>query len=160
MSSFSLSKKLSVKGVVGNVKKMVVEGEIADGQKIARFLGSAHSVLTGTGDNGDWVAFKGNFGATNLITGEKLRSGKCFLPDVASDVLHAMVTEADSPVEFAFDIAIKKDASSATGYVYSAVPLLQPKQDDPLSRMMEALPPVADTMAIEAKQETKKIKEG
>lgn len=148
--SYSLSKKLSVKGVVGNVKKLVADGEIADGQKIARFVGSTHSVLTGTGDNGDWVAFKGNFAGTNLLTGENFRSGKCFLPDVAGDILHGLVAESESAVEFAFDISIKKDESSATGYIYNAVPLIQPAQDDPMERMMAALPPVAETMAIEA----------
>lgn len=138
MSKQKLTKKLSVKSVVGNIKLMVRDGAIKDGDQIMRVYGTASALATGTSDFGDWVGFKGNFKAINLITSEAFASGKLFLPDVAGDLLEGAVSGSDGAVEFGFDIAIEYDDQSATGYIYTATPILEPAEDEALSRIEAA----------------------
>ena len=144
----ALVKKLSVKSVVGDVKKMVAAGDIKKSTPVMRAYGKATGIQTGTSDNGDWVAFKGEFKGINLLTGEEYGSGKLFMPDVASDLLEGMlVGEEVNGVEFGFDLLVKPDASSATGYVYEAEPLIKPAQDDTLSRLAADLPALPKALA-------------
>ncbi len=131
----NLLKKISVKGVIGNIKKMVASGDVACGTAIMRVIGIANGTKEGVSDNGDWVALKGQFKATNLLTGEQFGSGVCFMPDVATDMVSGMLTEDVKSVEFGFDLIVKHDESSATGYTYVAKPLVEAGQDDPLARL-------------------------
>jgi len=130
-----LSKKISVKSIVGNVKVMVRDGEIKDGQNVMRAYGTASTVIGGDSDYGPWIAFKGNFKAENLLTGEVVASGKLFLPEVGSDLLEGAVNGCDGQVEFAFDIGVKYDDDSATGYIYTATPLLEAAEDEAMNRI-------------------------
>lgn len=146
----ALVKKLSMKIIVGNVKVLIREKEILDGQNIVRIYGVASAIQTGESDNGPWVAFKGQFKATNLLTGEVSASGKCFMPDVAGDLIEGAVANGGN-VEFAFDIGIKFDDDSATGYVYTATPLMKAATDDAMNRLESNLPKLEKLEAPKSK---------
>lgn len=136
----ALIKKLSVKTVVGNVKKMVASEAITKPTAVMRMFGVATRTQTGEGDNGPYVAFIGQFKAINLLDGTEYTSGKAFLPDVASDLLEgALASEGANGAEFAFDILVVPDESSAPGYVYQAESLIKPSEDDTLARLEKAV---------------------
>lgn len=136
----ALIKKISVKTVVGNVKKMVANEEIKEKTAVMRVFGVASKVVTGTSDNGDWVAFIGQFKAINTVSGEEFASGKLFLPGVASDLLEGAVNSDEAnAVEFGFDILVEPNDASATGYIYQAESLIAPSEDDTLARMEKAI---------------------
>lgn len=129
-----LIKKISVKTVCGDLKVLLRQGKLKDNMLLMRVMGIATGTATGTGDYGSWVAFKGSFEATNMINGIVRQSGRCLLPDVASELLEAAVVQSGvTGVEFAFDITLHFDNTSATGYVFGATPLLTPSANDPLA---------------------------
>ena len=143
----NIIKKISTKVVAGNVKKLVIDGILAEngGQmNVMRVMGNATAYKTGTSDNGDWTALRGQFKAIALCgddEGKEYVSSVCFLPDVAMDmVLAQLMQEGVNGVEFAYDIHIVADEDSATGYVYGCNPLLAPSEDDPLQRLAAQLP--------------------
>ena len=154
----NLIKKMSCKTVCGDVKKLARE-QLVDGVKtvaIMRVIGVAQGMVTGTGDNGDWVSFKGGFEGTNLIDGAVYKSGKLFLPEVAEDlVVAALNTEGNEAVNLAFDISILEDAASATGYVYTATPLMEVEENDPIEQLKKTmqLPPLPTTPKLAAPKE-------
>lgn len=145
----NLIKKISIKTVIGNVQQGIMRQEIKPGN-LMRIVGVASGVKTGVSDYGDWLALTGQFKATNLLTNEQYTSGKAFLPDEASDLIAGAVRGEDSQaVEFAFDIGVKLDESSATGYVYTVTPLMEMGGDDPLARIESSL------KALDAPKDTK-----
>lgn len=160
----ALIKKLSVKTVVGNVKKMVASDEIKEPTAIMRIFGVATRAQVGEGDNGPWVAFIGQFKAINLLDGTEYTSGKAFLPDVASDLLEgALAGDGAQGAEFGFDVLVVPDESSATGYIYQAESLIKPTEDDTLSRLEKTVTPPAaledkgkETPAADTKADAKK----
>lgn len=142
-------KKLSVKGVCGDVKKFVRDNLSDDKPSVTcmRVVGIAHGVATGTTDNGDWTAFKGGFEATNIITGETFAAGRLFLPEVAESLVLAALSGDDvDSVNLAFDIGVKINEASVTGYEYFAKPLIKPAENDPLTQLKDSL----DLPALEA----------
>ena len=151
----AIIKKISVRAVYGDKSKIRTAAEAAKGKPVhvMRAIGIARDFDTGEGDNGPWVKFKGSFEATNPDTGESYRSGRLFLPDVASDLLEAELMDEDtSNVELAFDIHAVADSTSAVGYVYTATPLVELAENDPILALAKSLP---DLPAIEKpKKET------
>lgn len=138
----TMIKKLSVKAVCGDVKKFVRDNLSDETPSVAcmRVVGIAHGMQTGSTDNGDWTAFKGGFEATNLISGETFAAGKLFLPEVAEDlVLTALSGDDVESVNLAFDIGVKINESSVTGYEYFATPLIKPSENDPLAQLKASL---------------------
>jgi len=163
----TLVKKLSVATVVG--KPSVVRA-LPDGA-IFRAFGIMRGIQRGVKIDQDaagnpvsrpWVAFIGSFQGTNLSTGEIFASAKMFLPEVASNLVEqAFISaqEGDNPVEsmkFAFDIKKVSDETSATGYVYSAVSLIETKESDPLNEMAAGLPPAQMIAQLPAPAEPEK----
>lgn len=56
-------------------------------------------------------------------------------------------------LDFAYDITVTVDMSTAVGYTYSATPLMEPTEDDPVQRIMSSLPklPAPATARLENK---------
>jgi hypothetical protein len=134
----TLKKKVSVKLVCGDMKKNVKEWGLKSGESkdVMQVLGTVNGLQTGTSDYGDWVAFKGSFKATNLATNEQFRSGKCLLPEVASDLVVAgFNVEGVDSLNMAFIVGVQADEESATGYTYYATPLLEEDASDPLAAL-------------------------
>ena len=143
-SGVQLPAKLSAKAVCGNIKKTVVEalkaGKLENGDtvKLFRIMGIARSVITGTGDNGDWVAFKGDFQAIRSTDGQVFRSGKCFLPASASDLIEGAAPAKDNEISFAFEIGIEVDETANTLYVYTVNSPKPPEENDALKLLAES----------------------
>ncbi len=150
--SVELLSKISVKTVYGsiNVKKLHEEGA----KSIVRVIGLANGVQTGESAYGTWTAFKGNFKAINLETGETFSSAKVFIPAIAQNLIEGALSNASNDaVEFAFDIGIKpaKDSKGADSYEYTVKPLIEASDNDPLAALEKRL----SAPALEDKTETK-----
>lgn len=132
----AIQKKLSMKTVFGTVKDIRSAAESFGGKPkpIVRVMGVANKTRAGEGDNGPWVAFLGQFEFINLITGESFVGGKAFLPNPVSDMVEAQLEDNDR-VQFAFDITVKEDESSAVGYEYGAQTVLSVQENDPLAML-------------------------
>ncbi len=139
----ALIKKISVKTVAGNIKKMIAAQPEGEEKPIPfmRVYGVATSVETGESDYGAWKAFIGQFKAINLLDGTEYNSGKLFLPNVAGDLLDGSLGASEiNNVEFGFDLIAVPDSESTVGYVYEAEPLIEPAKDDTFSRLERNLP--------------------
>ena len=156
-----IAKKLSMKGLVGNVAahipmkeiteekggKTITKEVVANGQSVmlASIIGIARGLRTGESTYGPWTALTGEFVAVPLVgdkTGEQYRTGQLFLPDVALNLVTPFIEGAgNSGVEFAFNVGITADENSNTGYEYTAEFLTEPEKNDPLSALVaKALP--------------------
>ena len=127
--------KLSTKNILHNKRPNVPEkdGEV---NYLYDVVGVAGSVKAGQGDYGPWNKFIGSFQSTNHETGEVLRSGACFLPAVAENlVLGALSNVETTSVQFAFKIGVVKDDKAARGYIFVAEPILPPAENDPLEQL-------------------------
>jgi len=81
------------------------------------------------------VAFRGSFEGHNLITGEIFNAPKAYLPGAAEGTTKAAcdtLGEGEA-VEFGVQIAVKKDKTSAVGYVFGVAVPKQPEAQDSLS---------------------------
>lgn len=137
-----LISKISVRDVFGG-KGQILDLVMKDKDQshaLMRVVGIASGISTGEGDNGPWTGLKGQFRATNLVTGEEFSSGKCFLPNIAQDmIVGALMAETSNAVEFAFDVSAIFDETAATSYVYSAESLIPPTENDPLAMLYKGL---------------------
>ena len=157
----SIINKISVRSVYGDKKKIRKAAEAAKGEPVTvmRVVGIARGFETGEGDNGPWVKFKGNFQGTAVDTGELFKSGKLFLPGVASDLLEAeLMNDEVTNVELAFDIHAVEDDTSAVGYVYTVTPLIEVGENDPIMALVSSLPELPK-IAAPKKKTTKETAE-
>lgn len=110
-----------------------------------RVFGIAEKTSRGETTFGAFTCFHGSFKAAVIDkeTGEvkTYRSGKCFLPDIAGNLLSAAVDANEGGVEFAFDIGVKP-AENPMGYEYTVVPVIETRGDDPLEKLSASLPPL------------------
>lgn len=129
-------KKISMKTICGkvSVKNLPDEGD----KPLMRVIGQAKGIKTGTSDYGDWAALTGIFEATNIETGEVYRSGVCFMPEIAQDmVIPALMQDSATAVDFAFEIGAEASEDSSVGYVYTIKPLIEAAESDPLRALSE-----------------------
>jgi hypothetical protein len=172
----ALKKKITVKDVIGKVipalKKAGIteatddEGSITgvifpDNTPILRIIGQVTGFTSGESDYGPWVKFRGDFQGTNLLTGEVCRSRAWHVPDLIGDDIVAALKEADNTaVEVAGDITVSP-MTSAQGYSYEVMPLVDVARDDPLERlkvlvdekwpMAKLAPPEPEPVAVKQK---------
>ncbi len=137
-----LISKISMRDVVGG-KSVILETIMKDktiSHPVARVIGIASGLKTGEGDNGPWTGLTGQFKATNLLTGEVYQSGKCFMPDVAQDmIVGALMAGNTASVSFGFDVSVEYDEKSATSYVYTAASLMDSGPTDPISMLEQSI---------------------
>lgn len=132
-------KKLSMKVLLGGRPK-IPENDTP--VYLAKVIGIASGIQSGESNYGTWRALVGQFIAEaysveNPGSVVRFRTGKAFLPDVALDLIAPAVMNAGKgeQIQFAFDIGVQKDDSSATGYVYVAKSLIEPEENDPLEML-------------------------
>lgn len=133
----SLKKKISVKTVYGKPDPRTIpeNGSIP----VMRVMGQVTGLRTGQGDFGPWVAFKGEFIAVNLGTGESFKGSQLFLPEVASDLIENAVINAEgSNVNVAFDIEAIRGRTS-DDFEYTAKPHMEVEESDPLLMLVKAM---------------------
>lgn len=155
-----LVKKMSAATMDAIPKKYKTTMEHGDQVAIFDVMGIAEGVETGSSSMGEWVAFEGTFGAT-LPNGEKYRSKKLFLPDVASGLLQDAVDSAEGgKVEFAFRVGIRRvvkvnaqGEETGAGYEYTCEPLIEADEaDDPLAALSSKLAKVPALTATVSKE--------
>jgi hypothetical protein len=143
-------KKLSIKTILGRKPKAPAEGKI---DWLCQIIGVATGVKTGNSNFGDWTALMGSFQGLNMETGDISRSGQCFLPDVALNLITAALLNKDARgIEFAFNIGVKEDSKSTTGYVYVCEPVLEASENDPLEMLTKKLPGKEKVAQLEKKK--------
>lgn len=111
---------------------------------LVRILGITKAHKVKTTDLGESVAFIGQFKAESLYgdnKGKFFTGSKCYLPGFLEEELHGLLNAGGAvngqPVTFAFEIGVKRDKESATGYQYTAKPLVEPEEGDAIS-LLEA----------------------
>jgi len=142
--------KISVKTVVGN-KKTINDGiKEYNGASvpIMRVVGQVSGIETGSSTYGEWLALKGNFQATNILTGEVFMSSTAFVDNTYSQNIQSELEKEEvSIVEIAVDIHAASSDSSQTGYIYSIRPLLN-NTFNPFEKLIAGLPPVKDVVPL------------
>jgi len=134
-------RKLSIKTVTGLLVKDIRKwAEETPGKPIMTVMGVATGIQTGETDNGPWTALRGNFMAQNS-KGERFRGGRAFIPDggALDMVLGMLGDDSVENVKFAYNIFVREDNASVTGYTYVSEPLLEPAENDPLEAMISGL---------------------
>lgn len=131
----TLLKKLSIKGICGNFD-VPAPGETVE---LAVIMGFARGAEVKATTFGDSIGFVGDFKGIDVSTGEEFRSGKCYLPDVAADLLDNALQANEGTVEFGFKIAIvgvkgRKDGEG-NKYEYRCAPLMETAENDPLTML-------------------------
>ena len=142
-------RKVTVKSVVGNLKKLIKAGDISGNQAIMRIMGSVSSLRSVQTTYGDSTGFKGQFEATNLLTGELFSGMEAFLPGIIEDKLVAEFQgreDQEAPLVFACDVFVQvsegDDDGDYAGYEYSAAPLTEARAADPFAALRGDLPPL------------------
>lgn len=137
-----LIKKISVKTVCGKREQEIIgkdNGKDVIGFKdkdVMDVVGVCTATRTGNTTFGDFIGLRGQFQATNLESGEVVRSSQCFLPDDVTDLIVAQLSmDGVSSVEFAFRIG-QKASNTSIGYEYTAIPLLDTQQNDPINSIL------------------------
>lgn len=148
--NYQLVRKISTSTVFGNktaVREFASEEKIASGPGVGsptgkpRTLYRVYGIATGTRtgkskfddkeEPQEWVALMGSFQAENN-RGEIYRAAQCFLPGYIVDGIAAKLSDETKQVRFAYDIVASYNPKSVTEYEYSAIPLLDLEEDDPL----------------------------
>lgn len=89
---------------------------------------------------GAWECLIGNMECVNLLTGEISRSGQCFLPQFAVDLVVGQLGGDVERVKFAYEVAAKFDDQNPTKYTYVVTSLIEPEENDPLADIAKSLP--------------------
>lgn len=89
---------------------------------------------------GPWECIIGNMEGASLLTGEISRSGQCFLPQFAVDLVVGQLGGDVERVKFGYEVGVKFDETTPTKYTYVVTSLLEPAEDDPLTSLAKALP--------------------
>lgn len=131
----TLLKKLSIKGICGDVKAPAV----GVSKELAVILGYARTSEIKKTTFGDSIGFHGSFKGIDVETGEEFQSGVCYLPDVASDMLNNAMLDTEGVVEFGFKIFVVgvKGRTEGEGnkYEYRCAPLMEVSENDPLNAL-------------------------
>lgn len=124
------------------------EVDNADGATVAvmRIIGNVSDFdKDDFGGKGEWVRLKGIFRGINILTDEKFRSTRAFLPGGADELVMAQlqIAKEDNPsavLQVAFDFHVKA-SETGTGYSFEYENILpEEKSIDPLENLMEIVP--------------------
>lgn len=126
-------RKITIKTVCGKI-------DFEDVQKagvlpLMDVYGVATRAKPGSTDLGAFVAFLGQFRATNLRTKERFESAKIILPKFLEESLYGALPEEGGQVQFAFRLSAKYNKDVATKYEYQAKSLIKPAESDILAAL-------------------------
>lgn len=142
----NIVKKLAVSTVFGDIEA-IRNAATVEGAPIVRVAGIATNTKSGinraTGD--EWTGLVGQFRGINMETGEVFESVKCFMPEIATQMVvnalySAKQTDKSATVEFGFDLGVKKNPTVPIGYEYTIKPLVEAKEASPLDTLLSAMP--------------------
>lgn len=142
-------RKISGKTLTKDVKK-------APCGELYKVVGVAQGIKAGESNYGGWECLTGRFRAIVAGSGEVFEAPRCFLPDVAHNMVADQLKLGADSVEFGFSVQKVESSTSSCGYEYSVVPLIAPsKESDPLERLFAS---AGITPQIEAPKESEKKK--
>ena len=131
-------KKISPKTLDIDLKGFVKNNTDGAVQKLYTIVGQVTGTKTGVSNYGEWLMFKGQFIVTKTDTGEVSTAPVAALPKFITEQLEPLVVQANGqPVEFAFEISVKRREDVAIGYEYLAKSLIEQRVSDPLLALME-----------------------
>ena len=150
MAKVNIVRKITMKSLVGIVGTYAKDLQAGQSISLARFVGIARGIKTGTTNYGEYQALTGEFVAEALAgekVGNRYRSGTLFLPNVALDLVTPAVNNIarGEGIEMAFEVGIERDTTSAIGYVYTANFLMEPAMNDPLEQLVSLALPSPET---------------
>jgi len=138
-----LSRKLTIKTICGDVKKLVQSG-IASKKPvaIARIVGSVMKVdekANRFDDTKTDYALIGQFRGINLLDETiQIDSNRCYLPAFVAEQVAAQVMESEGePVEFGVDIIVAENEESPVGYSFDAQALIEAAPSPTLDRLLQ-----------------------
>lgn len=122
-----------------------IHAKTGDGrQDVLDVFGIAKKFKPGASDKGEFIRFIGQFKGVNLATGEVFISAAAIFPKMIEDALWGVMNaDGVSDVQFAYRLGVKYDPKAATKYVYVAVPLTKPAENDALALLEKS---VAETL--------------
>jgi len=163
-----LLKKLSMKTMGINPKKVIKDLEDGQSVDIIRIAGTAGGVKRGESNFGPWAALLGSFVAIDLQANKPYQAGTAFLPDIVTDMLVKAVEHSDpetgevttTDVMIDLTIGLKANEKSSVGYEYTVTPNM--KLSSVADKLLENMGyTAADTSKqIENKPETAQKKAG
>ena len=124
--------------------------------ELLKIVGISKSAQPGQTPLGDYLKLVGTFKGINLITGEMFEASSCILPNFITESIAAALTDG-SDVEFALPIGVKSKPSSVTGYEFTVRPLIEPKPNDAMEKLL-SISGFDDRRALEAPKAAKKGK--
>lgn len=159
--SVRMEKKLTPKKIMGKTlsKDQFFGDGDAVGTEVAIFniAGIARMMEPGETDFGPYVEYIGDFAAVRRDTGEMIQARRMIMPEVLSDALvnALMPVEgvAATPVQFAFEIGVRRSSEEkgGRGYEFTCRPLLAPVESDQLAdlqkRFLQHTAPVVKQIA-------------
>jgi hypothetical protein len=145
-----LARKITIKEVVGDKMKILAaaltgrDGEAATGKEvpIMTVMGRVDSFRTGEGDNGPFIKLMGDFEAVNLLTGEITSNSMAILPNHVGGGIVAAIKGGAQGIQFAVEIRVKFDITSATSYMFEIYTHMKPQASDAIAAIKAQL--VAD----------------
>lgn len=120
---------------------------------IYRIVGIANGIRSDEGAYGPWIALEGTFQAMRFEDGQIFRSGQCFLPQIALNLV-LPVLKSNSAVEFAFNVGIQF-SDSQIGYEYTVEPLIDTEENDPINVLIKKIPNENKVAQLEHKKDKK-----
>jgi hypothetical protein len=107
--------------------------------ELMKITGQCTGIDTGTTTYGEWVAYKGDFHAVNMATGEIFKGTQIYVPQEADIVMRAPIEAALKDVSAVIEIGVSIEAkltSTQVGYQYRARPLMDLAQPESRSQKM------------------------
>lgn len=140
MAEIQSIKKLSTKNIFGSAND--VRNALGNQKEtpLYKIFGIANGWKPGEGTYGSYVAFKGEFHAINLDTGEEFRSATCFLPDDITPMLqNALDNAKGQTVKFGLQISARQNERSSVGYEYAATPIVSVVENDAMAELRKTM---------------------
>ena len=137
-------KKISIKSIVGNVRKIAREWMSGKNQnkikekELMIIVGVVGKIQTGENDAGEWLCFTGQIKAINLLDKKYYESKKVFLPEPALKMVKSGI-EKFGIVEFAIKVSIAESNKNKQGFIYIIDILIAPEKHDPLKAIESKL---------------------
>lgn len=144
-------KRLTVRDFIGSKMSILAyaqkgikkEGDVlGEAVPLMRVVGQVMGYRTGESRDGGsaWIECRGNFQATNLQTGEVQKSvAKMILPNVVSEPLAAALMGGADTADFAVEIDVVFDETTATMYYFEARTLMEVETAKPVAGILARL---------------------